>query len=201
MSVWCGTAAGRVLTRSGDAPPPPLPQQDGFATLQLGEPPQAWRGVCALSETRDRKVMVMVSLRERDDLANDIADQSRAARAVAAAGDRAGAGLAIRRGLRPLYELSREVGALDIHKERPLSTADRQEELKAMAEAINTLVARYHAALTRERALADEFAHELRTPLAALRCRRALLGEQRMARRGPKRWPGWNATRCVPGRC
>lgn len=35
-------------------------------------------------------------------------------------------------------------------------------------EAINSLVARYNAALSRERNLAGEFAHELRTPLASI---------------------------------
>jgi len=37
-----------------------------------------------------------------------------------------------------------------------------------VVDAINTLVARYHAALQREQQLADELAHELRTPLASL---------------------------------
>jgi two-component system sensor histidine kinase QseC len=42
------------------------------------------------------------------------------------------------------------------------------QELTANVDAINRLVDRYQAALTRERALANEFAHELRTPLASI---------------------------------
>jgi two-component system sensor histidine kinase QseC len=157
-----------VLTRRGDAPLPPFASQDGFATLQLGQPAAPWRAFSRWNDGRDRKLMVLVSQEERDELANDIAGQ------VAQPGlwllpvIALALGLAIRRGLRPLYELSSEVTALDIHKARPLDTAARQEELKATAEAINKLVERYHAALTRERALANEFAHELRTPLASL---------------------------------
>jgi two-component system sensor histidine kinase QseC len=37
-----------------------------------------------------------------------------------------------------------------------------------VVDAINTLVSRYHAALQREQQLANELAHELRTPLASL---------------------------------
>ena len=168
MSVVVWDAAGRVVTRRGDAPLPPFAAEDGFATLQLGRPATTWRAFSRWNEGRDRKLMVLVSQQERDELANDIAGQ------VAQPGlwllpvIALALGLAIRRGLRPLYDLSREVSALDIHKTRPLATAERQEELKATAEAINTLAERYHAALTRERALANEFAHELRTPLAAL---------------------------------
>jgi two-component system sensor histidine kinase QseC len=168
MSVVVWDASGRLLTHSGNAPPPPFAGDEGFATLQLGRPPVTWRAFSRWNEGRDRKVMVLVSQQERDELADDIAVQ------VAQPGlwllpvIALALGLAIRRGLRPLYDLSREVRALDIHKARPLDIADRQEELKPTAEAINTLVDRYHAALTRERALANEFAHELRTPLASL---------------------------------
>jgi two-component system sensor histidine kinase QseC len=178
MSVVVWDAAGRLLTRSGNAPQPPFAGEEGFATLRLGEPAQAWRVFSRWNDGRDRKLMVLVSLRERDALADDIAGQ------VAQPGlwllpvIALALGLAIRRGLRPLYELSREVSELDIHKARPLATADRQEELKATAEAINLLADRYHAALTRERALANEFAHELRTPLASLALQARGLREQ-----------------------
>ncbi len=41
-------------------------------------------------------------------------------------------------------------------------------EFRAVVESINTLAARYQAAMSRERELASELAHELRTPLASL---------------------------------
>ncbi|MDB5861079.1 MAG: hypothetical protein JWQ76_4768, partial [Ramlibacter sp.] len=77
-------------------------------------------------------------------------------------------GLAIHRGLRPLRRLAQEVHALDIQQPQALRAPANYEELAATEEAINRLVGRYHAALTRERELANEFAHELRTPLASL---------------------------------
>jgi len=70
--------------------------------------------------------------------------------------------------MRPLYELSHDVNSLDIRQARPLVDRWRHREFRATVVAINTLMERYQAALTRERALANEFAHEIRTPLAAV---------------------------------
>ncbi len=160
---------GRLLRQSGEAPLPAFGPTEGFETLRLGDPPQAWRAFSRWDDDgHRRKVMVLLSLRERDDLADDIAQQ------VAEPGlwllpvIALVLGLAIRRGLRPLYALSRDVDALDIHRPEPLAHAYPQRELRAVAESINTLAGRYQSAIERERELANELAHELRTPLASL---------------------------------
>lgn len=168
MSVVVWDAAGRVLTRTGDAPLPVFSQVDGFITLQLGAPALPWRAFSRWNDSHGRKVMVLLSVRERDDLAEDIAEQITEPGLWLLPVVALLLGLAIHRGLRPLYVLSREVDALDILQARPLTVTASHEEFRTMVQAINTLVARYHAALTRERALANEFAHELRTPLAAI---------------------------------
>ena len=77
-------------------------------------------------------------------------------------------GLAIRRGLKPLYALSREVDALDIRKSSPLGNAYPQRELRSVVDSINTLAGRYHAVLKRETDLTNELTHELRTPLTSI---------------------------------
>ena len=43
MSVVVWDARAALLSRVGDAPVPPFDAPDGFATLQLGTPPAAWR--------------------------------------------------------------------------------------------------------------------------------------------------------------
>jgi len=60
------------------------------------------------------------------------------------------------------------VHALEPQRAQQVDTPVRFRELAATVGAINRLVDRYQAALTRERALANEFAHELRTPLASI---------------------------------
>jgi len=167
MVVW--DAAGRVLSHRGEAPVPPFSPDEGFATLELGKPALAWRSFSRWDDaSHQRKVMVMLSVAERDDLAFDIAEQVAMpglwllpfiALAVA---------LAIQRGLRPLHALSRDVGELNVFQATHLKSQHPQEEFAAVVGSINTLVDRHRAALMRERQLASEFAHELRTPLSSI---------------------------------
>lgn len=169
MSVVVWDATGKVLLRTGEAPDVPFSVAEGFETLALGTPSVAWRAFSRWDGAiHQRKVTVLLSIKERDELAKDIAEQ------VAEPGFwllpvvALVLGLAIRRGMRPLYALSRDVDALDIHQPLPLKNAYVQRELRAVADSINTLASRYQTAVIRERDLANELAHELRTPLASL---------------------------------
>jgi two-component system sensor histidine kinase QseC len=164
--VWDG--AGRILARTGEAPTPPFASGEGFETLALGRPAAAWRTFSRWDGPRhERRITVLLSMAERDELAEDIAEQ------VATPGlwllpvVALFLTLAIRKGLRPLRDLSRQVHRLDIHRDTTLR-APPHEEFKEVVRAIDTLVERYNAALVRERELASEVAHELRTPLASL---------------------------------
>lgn len=175
MSVVVWRADGEVLTHTGEAPLPPFTPTEGFADLSLGVPPAVWRTFSRWDPAdHSRKVMVLLSVQERDDLAQDIAEQ------VAVPGFwllpvvALALGWAIRRGLNPLRDLSRDVATLDVHEATPLRTQPHQE-FKPVVDSINTLVARQHAALVRERELSSELAHELRTPLASLALHAGLL--------------------------
>ena len=185
MSVVVWDSAGRVLMRTGEAPRVPFTQDEGFETLQLGNPASAWRAFSRWDgPSRERKVAVLLNASERDELAQDIAEQ------VAEPGFwllpvvALVLGLAIHRGLKPLYELSRDVDALDIAKTSPLRNRYEQKEFRAVVESINTLAGRYHAVLARERELANELAHELRTPLASITLQARAL---RLVEQGPER--------------
>ncbi|AMO24978.1 sensor histidine kinase [Ramlibacter solisilvae] len=167
VAVW--DANGRLLARLGDAATPGFDTPEGFATLKLGAPAAPWRTFSRWDEGHLRKVTVLLSLAERDELAQDIAGQIIEPALWVLPVIALVLGLAIMRGLRPLYALSRDVRSMDIHHAKPLETPAPHEELREIAAAINTLVGRYNGALIRERALANEFAHELRTPLASLR--------------------------------
>lgn len=164
--VW--DAAGRVLSHTGDAPPPPFGAPEGFSTLSLGDPPQGWRVFTRWDERHDHKLMVLLSQAERDALAEDIAEQviepglwllPVVALALA---------LAVHRGMRPLRDLAAQVHALDPSQAQKVAGPVRHAELAANVDAINRLVDRYQAVVAREQALANEFAHELRTPLASI---------------------------------
>ncbi len=75
---------------------------------------------------------------------------------------------AIRRGLRPLNELSRAIDTLDIDAGQTLPARQPFRELAGTVSALNALVERLQAQWLRERRFTSDVAHELRTPLAAL---------------------------------
>lgn len=168
LSVVEWSADGRLLVRIGEAPLASFNQAEGFETVMIGTPPTPWRVFSRWDRPdQQRKITVLLSVAERDELAYDIAAQ------VAMPGlwllpvVALVLTLAVRRGLRPMLDLSQQVERLEIKRNVSLRGPPHQE-FKPVVSSINTLIERYNAALDRERALASEVAHELRTPLASL---------------------------------
>lgn len=169
MSVLVWDASGNILMRTGKAPLVAFSTTEGFETLQLGTPAVAWRTFSRWDgPAHTRRVMVLLNAVERDELAEDIAEQVTGPGFWLLPVVALALGFAIHRGLRPLYALSRDVDALNIHQPSPLHGPYVQREFRAVVDSINTLAGRYQAAVSRERELATELAHELRTPLASL---------------------------------
>lgn len=77
--------------------------------------------------------------------------------------------LSVQRGLRPLKTLSDTVAHLTTEHLEPVLQTDTPDEVRPLLNAINQLLRRINAAITRERRFTSEAAHELRTPIAALK--------------------------------
>lgn len=76
------------------------------------------------------------------------------------------------RALAPMREMTREadsIDAADLGRRLPVAHAD--DEVGRLARTLNRLLARVEDGVTRERAFINGAAHDLRTPLAALRMR------------------------------
>jgi two-component system sensor histidine kinase QseC len=168
LSVFIWDRQGQVVARTGAAPTPPYSEAEGFETIALGSPPELWRSFSRWDgPVHGRRVSVVLSLEERDGLARDIAEQVIAPGLWLLPVIALVLVLAIRRGLKPLDELGRQVQVLEVKRDSTLRGMPH-EEFKSIVQAINTLIQRYNAALANERELANEVAHELRTPLASL---------------------------------
>jgi len=76
---------------------------------------------------------------------------------------------AIGRALAPLRALADAVAARDPLRLEPVAADRVPREVRALVERLNELFARIEASLERERAFTADAAHELRTPLAAIR--------------------------------
>lgn len=75
---------------------------------------------------------------------------------------------AIRRGLLPLQRLSSKIMALNVDAGQTLNAEQPFKELDVTVHAINHLMQRLQAQISRERRFAADVAHELRTPLTSL---------------------------------
>lgn len=175
LSVLVWDAGGRLLVRTGDAPLPAFAPHDGFADLQLGSPAASWRSFSQWDGARSRQVMVLVPAKERDKLASDVAGQLAAPGLWLLPAVALALGLAIWRGLQPLQALSRDVAELDGDGAARLQARHPYREFNSVVRSINTLVGQQQAALERERQLASEIAHELRTPLSSIALQAASL--------------------------
>lgn len=77
--------------------------------------------------------------------------------------------LAVRRGLRPLRELTRQVDSLDADRLDQRIEIEPPPELETLVSKLNELLRRLASAFERERHFSSDVAHELRTPIAELR--------------------------------
>ncbi len=182
--VWSDHRDGRpvtLLARSGSAPEQPFaPMREGFSDHALDD--GLWRVFVLLSGD------VWIQVAERSDSREELS---------AKLGWAIGAplmaglvivllltGLLISYGLAPLSELAERISARRPQDDRALSLSRVPREIAPVLSALNGLFERVRSTLERERRFIDAAAHELRTPLAALRvhaqnARRADDGAQR----------------------
>ncbi|MGQ0502049.1 MAG: sensor histidine kinase [Panacagrimonas sp.] len=75
----------------------------------------------------------------------------------------------VKQGLEPLMQLSRQLGSQDPTSLQPLSEAHVPEEVRPLTQAVNTLLAGFHGVLNSQRKFIADAAHQLRTPLTAIK--------------------------------
>jgi two-component system sensor histidine kinase QseC len=179
-------ANGRLLARSASAPDAPFaPLAAGFATRPFAG--EDWR----VFTLRSGDTWVQVA--EKDDVRGELAEKLAFAATVPLI---AGIvlllvllSLLIRYGLAPLSALARQIAARQPGSVVPIELARAPAEIAPLIDALNGLLGRVRDALERERRFTADAAHELRTPLAALKVHaqnaaRAASGAEREASLG-----------------
>jgi two-component system sensor histidine kinase QseC len=159
-------AGERLLARSASAPEAPFaPLVAGFDTRPLAG--KDWR----VFTLRSGDVWVQVAEHEevRGELAGKLAFAATVPLLAGIALLLVLMGLLIRYGLAPLSALARQVARREPDSVEPLALARNPTEIAPLVEALNGLLARVRGALERERRFTADAAHELRTPLAALK--------------------------------
>jgi two-component system sensor histidine kinase QseC len=169
FQVW---HEGRLALRSANAPTTRLVVPgdigpDGFATVQRED--GAWRMFATRGAERDVEVFVGEHVGARDAILRAVL-RSALLPLVLALPLLALAGFwAVRRGLTPLRQLGDTLAARRPEVLEPVALADAPAEMQPMLDALNGLFGRIGALLEGERRFTADAAHELRTPIAAIR--------------------------------
>ncbi|MDO9063581.1 MAG: ATP-binding protein [Sulfuricella sp.] len=170
FQVWTtDDGAPRVLLHSGTAPaalPDPLPEE-GFSHGEWQG--KQWRYYRQRDARRHLEVLVGQTGQARNELAREVAWHNVAPFLFGVPLLAFAALLAISFGLRPLRKLAQELNLRSPERLDPIHLDDTPKEIQPVLDALGQLLARVAATLENERRFTSDAAHELRTPLAALR--------------------------------
>jgi two-component system OmpR family sensor kinase len=161
--VW--SLRGERMSTSDAAVDIPFIAKEGYSTLATAS--GRWRIYTDRSESHFIQAAQLVRVRER--FAAEVALKALIPGVVGAPLVAALLGVALRRGLSPLTTAAHDVRDRSATSLMPISTERTPRELQPLVRAINALMERLATALESQKRLVDETAHQLRTPLTALR--------------------------------
>ncbi|QDI02345.1 MULTISPECIES: sensor histidine kinase [Xanthomonas translucens group] len=174
-------ARGRTITGYGDLPKAPsLPRASAppqlFDAYYSGEQVRfavVARRVSSAAAQDELWVQVGQTRRAREALAQDVVLHALVAIAVLSLLSLALVWLGVYRALRPLHRIERDLSRREPSELKPLAVAAPQE-MHQMVAALNRFMARLASSNETLRAFMAEAAHQMRTPLAALRAQAQL---------------------------
>lgn len=161
------SAAGQILLRSANAQALPPVDKPGYRNFRYqGQP---WRGLVAESVDGAYRIQVAHSQELRDKEAFEIATNTVAPLGFLFPLLLALIYFSVRHGLKPLDSLAAEVGARTPDNLQRLAASKAPLEVMPLVASLNRLLGRLGTAIDNERRFTADAAHELRTPLAALK--------------------------------
>lgn len=166
FQVW--TEGDKLALRSENAPTRPLAGQiNGFSERVLNE--ARWRVYSLANPAGTIRVQVAQSLEIRNELVESIALRLLIPILLSLPLLAILIWFGITKALRPLVGLAQDVANRDPEQLQPLPLENIPEESQPLVESLNQLFDRLETAFENERRFTADAAHELRTPLAALR--------------------------------
>ena len=166
FQVW--DRKGRLVLRSAGAPETRLQSQsEGYGDAMIGG--KRWRVFSRWDEHRHYVVQVAERYEFRDGLAQSVASHLLHPLYFALPALALLVWLAVGAGLAPLAGVAREVARRDPDNLAPLDPGRSPREVLPLVAALNALFGRLKDSLEQERRFTADAAHELRTPLAAVK--------------------------------
>jgi two-component system sensor histidine kinase QseC len=165
FQVW--DADGRLLLHNASAPPIPFRAGSGFDTIEAQD--KSWRTLALWNQKRGFQVRVFEDAQQRNHLAGAIMRRMLAPLLFALPGLALLIWLSIGRGLQPLQSLSAAIAARSADKLDLITLHSVPTEVQALVASLNGLLQRLAHSMDQERRFTADAAHELRTPLAAIK--------------------------------
>jgi two-component system sensor histidine kinase QseC len=159
---------GQLTMRSANAPTTPMATaRSGFSTAYMAGVP--WRVFATRGSERDVQVYVGEQLDARSSILWAVLRSTLWPILVALPLLGLAIWWAVARGLTPLRRLQQALAARPADDLQPISVVGGATEMAPVLDALNDLFARIEALMTSERRFTADAAHELRTPIAAIR--------------------------------
>ena len=160
---------GRLVLRSINADAKPITDNaQGFSTVRLADG-AAWRVFATRGVERDVQVYVGEQTDSRDSILWAVLQGVLLPLVIALPLLALVGWWAVRQGLAPLRRLSQLLAKRRPQAMEPLAVTDLATEMVPMVQALNGLFERIEQMLVSERRFTADAAHELRTPIAAIR--------------------------------
>lgn len=166
FQVW--TNGGKLLLHSANAPRVPLTSDsDGFHDKMVDD--QRWRVFTAYNEKAGVRIVLAESYDTRNELGHRIAQDDLYIMLLTFPLSGLLIWIIIGRGLDSLDRVAQEVANRAPGHLEPVNIKEVPEEIKPVIDELNQLFFRLKQGFEREKRFAADAAHELRTPLAALK--------------------------------
>ena len=167
LEFQIGNDAGDILVRSNNAPKLPIMGAAGYIDIERNG--EAWRLLNLVSPTGDYRIQVAQAMALRERAALEVASQTVWPIGLILPVLLLLIYISVRRGLRPLDELAKDVSARSPENLSPVVSRHTPREVQPLVSALNRLLFRLGGTLDNERRFTADAAHELRTPLAAVK--------------------------------
>lgn len=166
FQVW--TNGGKLLLHSSTAPKIPLiPESDGFSDKEISD--QNWRVFTSYNDKAGIRTVLAERYDTRNELGHRIAQDDLYIMLLTFPLSGLLIWIIIGRGLDSLERVAEEVANRAPSHLEPVNLEEVPEEIKPVIDELNKLFSRLKDAFEREKRFAADAAHELRTPLAALK--------------------------------